>query len=472
MRWQHPDRGLIPPSEFIPLAEENGLILELGRWILEMACHQTKAWQDEAGRPDLTVSVNLSGRQIADGDLVGDVARALAASGLDPACLTLEITESVLVRDIEATVAAFRALKSLGIRLAIDDFGTGYSSLSYLRQFPIDILKIDQSFVASLDEGTDSSALVRSILNLSATLQLETVAEGIETAEQRSALESLGANHGQGYLFARPMSSADLGSLLAVGGTSVAATGPSGGAAPPTHPPSRRRAAGLRASHRRSHHATRGSTMTPTTQAPARTAPPPRMLLLGVVVAAIAGAALLVALRPTGLRRASHYRSRDAQRLRRHWCGDVHRPRRPHASRRHGRARPAIRDMPAHVHPGTCADLTPQPKFPLENVRDGRSTTDRPCARSMSSSTATSPSTSTSRTTTSRPTWRAWTSARSSLASRSRIDPHRGHHGGLCRSRARRLRTHPRPSKSPSRRRPAIGSRSNLPRSACPRQAR
>ena len=172
-------------------------------------------------------------------------------SGLDPSCLTLEITESVLVRDVEATVAAFRALKSLGIRLAIDDFGTGYSSLSYLRQFPIDILKIDQSFVASLDEGADSSALVRSILNLSTTLHLETVAEGIETAEQRSALESLGANHGQGYLFARPMSPADLGSLLAVGGTGVAETGPSGGAAPPTTPPSRRRAAALRASHRR-----------------------------------------------------------------------------------------------------------------------------------------------------------------------------------------------------------------------------
>ena len=224
MRWQHPHRGLIPPSEFIPLAEENGLILELGRWILEMACRQTKAWHDEAGRPDLTVSVNLSGRQIADGDLVGDVARTLASSRLDPACLTLEITESVLVRDIDATIAAFRALKSLGIRLAIDDFGTGYSSLSYLRQFPIDILKIDQSFVASLDEGTDSSALVRSILNLSATLQLDTVAEGIETAEQRSALESLGANRGQGYLFARPMTPAEMGGMLGMDQTSARPT--------------------------------------------------------------------------------------------------------------------------------------------------------------------------------------------------------------------------------------------------------
>jgi diguanylate cyclase (GGDEF)-like protein/PAS domain S-box-containing protein len=220
MRWDHPQRGAIPPAEFIPLAEESGLIIELGRWILEAACQQTRRWQDETGRPDFSISVNLSGRQIADPGLVGDVARALASSGLEPSCLTLEITETTLVADVDATVAAFRALKELGIRLAIDDFGTGYSSLSYLRQFPIDILKIDRSFVASLDEGSDSSALVRSILNLSATLRLDTVAEGIETPEQRRALESLGATRGQGYLFARPMAPSEMGGLLAVGDTS------------------------------------------------------------------------------------------------------------------------------------------------------------------------------------------------------------------------------------------------------------
>jgi diguanylate cyclase (GGDEF)-like protein/PAS domain S-box-containing protein len=217
MRWFHPVRGPIPPSDFIPLAEESGLIVELGRWILETACRQAREWQVQSGPPDLTISVNLSGRQIADADLVGDVARILATSGLDPSCLTLEITETTLVRDVETTIAVFRALKALGVRLAIDDFGTGYSSLSYLRQFPIDILKIDRSFVASLDEGTESSALVRSILNLSETLRLDTVAEGIETLAQRRALESLGATRGQGFLFARPMASDEMAAMLASG---------------------------------------------------------------------------------------------------------------------------------------------------------------------------------------------------------------------------------------------------------------
>ena len=215
MRWTHPVRGAVPPTEFIPLAEENGLILDLGRWILETACRQTRAWQQEAGRSNLTVSVNLSGRQIADPNLVADVARVLEATELDPHCLTLEITETVLIQDVDATVTAFRALKALGIRLAIDDFGTGYSSLSYLRQFPIDILKIDRSFVASLDGSADSNALVRSIINLSSTLRLDTVAEGIETAEQRQALRGLGAHRGQGHLFARAMDPASMAEALA-----------------------------------------------------------------------------------------------------------------------------------------------------------------------------------------------------------------------------------------------------------------
>jgi diguanylate cyclase (GGDEF)-like protein/PAS domain S-box-containing protein len=216
MRWEHPERGSIPPAEFIPLAEESGAILELGRWILEDACRQTKAWQDETGS-GLTVSVNVSGRQVADPDFVADVAHVLSVSGLDPHSLTLEITESVLVHDVDATVTAFQSLKALGIRLAIDDFGTGYSSLSYLRQFPLDILKVDRSFVASLDGSKDSMALVRSILNLSSTLRLDTVAEGIETSVQREALQGLGAHRGQGYLFARPMGPDDLRALLVRG---------------------------------------------------------------------------------------------------------------------------------------------------------------------------------------------------------------------------------------------------------------
>jgi len=227
MRWDHPERGAIPPIEFIPLAEESGLILELGRWILDTACRQTRIWQEDTGRANLTISVNLSGRQIADENLVADVEHVLEVSGLDPHSLTLEITESVLIHDVEASVTVFRALKALGIRLAIDDFGTGYSSLSYLRQFPIDILKIDRSFVASLDDSSDSNALVRSILDLGATLRLDTVAEGIETSEQRQVLRRLGAKRGQGHLFARPMDPDHLGDLLG-GGAPAGPTSRSG----------------------------------------------------------------------------------------------------------------------------------------------------------------------------------------------------------------------------------------------------
>ncbi len=223
MRWNHPKHGAVAPTDFIPLAEENGLILELGRWILESACRQARAWQEATGHETLSISVNLSGRQIVDPDLAADVGRILAESGLAPPTLTLEMTESVLVQDVEATMGTLRALKALGVRLAIDDFGTGYSSLSYLRQFPIDILKIDRSFISSLDGSTDSMALVRSILNLSSTLRLETVAEGIEESEQREVLRELGAQQGQGYLFARPMAPDDMGELLADSAT----TGPS-----------------------------------------------------------------------------------------------------------------------------------------------------------------------------------------------------------------------------------------------------
>jgi diguanylate cyclase (GGDEF)-like protein/PAS domain S-box-containing protein len=214
MRWSHPVRGIIPPIEFIPLAEESGEILGLGRWILHAACRDTQAWQLAPGQAGLTVSVNLSGRQIADPNLVADVGAILAATRLEPGSLVLEITESILVQDSEETMTALRALKALGVRLAIDDFGTGYSSLSYLRQFPIDILKIDRSFVTSLDGTTDSTALVRSILDLSRTLHLQTVAEGVEVAEQRDALRGLGAEHAQGYLFARPMTASGLADLL------------------------------------------------------------------------------------------------------------------------------------------------------------------------------------------------------------------------------------------------------------------
>ncbi len=237
MRWTHPLRGVVAPFEFIPLAEESGAILAMGRWILAEACRVTRSWQEGSGSRDLSVSVNLSGRQIADPGLVASVSETLAMSGLDPASLVLEITESILVQDSDETMATLRDLKALGVRLAIDDFGTGYSSLSYLRQFPIDILKIDRSFVAGLDGGVDSTALVRSIVELAHTLRLETVAEGIEAAEQRDQLVELGTPKGQGYLFARPMDAVALRDLLGEQTSSSR-----GAAVPPTPASAMRRA--------------------------------------------------------------------------------------------------------------------------------------------------------------------------------------------------------------------------------------
>jgi len=213
LRWRHPQRGVIPPIEFIPLAEETGLIVPLGRWVLNEACRQGQAWASSTGRP-IKMSVNLSGRQVEDPALIGDVAAALASSGLDASLLTLEITESVLLRDVDAVLLQLTELKRLGVRLAIDDFGTGYSSLSYLRRFPVDVLKIDQSFIASVDSGAAEGALVRSIVSLAQILELETVAEGIEETGQLEALRALGVHEGQGHLFARPLEPAALRTFL------------------------------------------------------------------------------------------------------------------------------------------------------------------------------------------------------------------------------------------------------------------
>jgi len=212
LRWQHRDRGTVEPAEFIPVAEETGLILPLGRWVLEQACAQAAAWNAISSSP-MTMSVNVSGRQLQQPAFTAEVAQVLASTGLAPELLTLELTESVLMQDAEAAIAMLVDLKSLGVRLAIDDFGTGYSSLNYLRRFPIDELKIDRSFVASLDDGPTQSAVVLSILRLSETLHLETVAEGIEEPSQLAALRDLGADLGQGYLFARPL---DVGAVTAL----------------------------------------------------------------------------------------------------------------------------------------------------------------------------------------------------------------------------------------------------------------
>ena len=218
VRWEHPQRGLVPPLHFIPTAEDTGLIVPIGRWVLRQACAQARRWQEQyPDRASLGVSVNLSPRQLRDPGLTDDVAAALRDSGLDPGCLTLEITESVLVTDAEAGKAALVRLKELGVRLAIDDFGTGYSSLSYLQHFPIDVLKIDKSFVDTIGTGLESSALVNAIVHMGASMQLETVAEGIELPGQVGQLRDMACQLGQGFYFARPLPVNELEELLAHG---------------------------------------------------------------------------------------------------------------------------------------------------------------------------------------------------------------------------------------------------------------
>jgi diguanylate cyclase (GGDEF)-like protein/PAS domain S-box-containing protein len=218
VRWNHPEQGLIMPASFIPAAEESGRIIELGRWVLVEACRSVRAWRDSivAGE-GLRVAVNISGRHLQHADLVADVRHALEVSGLEPENLVIELTESTIMHNTEVNLERFRELKALGVRLAIDDFGMGYSSLSYLHRFPIDILKIDRSFVGRLTEQEDGPELARAVVMLGETLGLETVAEGIEHEDQVAKLLELGCVAGQGFLFA-PSSS-----LQAVAAMSFAA---------------------------------------------------------------------------------------------------------------------------------------------------------------------------------------------------------------------------------------------------------
>jgi diguanylate cyclase (GGDEF)-like protein/PAS domain S-box-containing protein len=201
LRWRHPSRGEIMPNDFIPLAEETGLIVRIGNWVLEQACRQAVAWSETAGRP-IRISVNVSPRQVREPSMAEWVRLALVSTGLAPDQLIVELTESSLMQDDENQL---HALKALGVQLALDDFGTGYSSLSYLARFPIDQLKVDQSFVAQLEHGLDVPPLVRSVVQLARSLKLATVAEGVEEEAQVELLRSMGVTYGQGYLFARPM---------------------------------------------------------------------------------------------------------------------------------------------------------------------------------------------------------------------------------------------------------------------------
>ncbi len=216
IRWLHPQRGLLAPAQFVPIAEDSGLILPNGRWMLREACRQARAWQD-AGLPPITVAVNTSALEFRAKDFLENVRAALEASRLEPRYLELELTESVLMRDAKATGSVLRALSDLGIKLSIDDFGTGYSSLSYLRQFPINTLKIDQSFVSRMTHNPDDAAIVSAVISMAKALRLCVIAEGVETAEQLAFLLAQHCDEGQGYFFSRPVGAEVLAALLQTG---------------------------------------------------------------------------------------------------------------------------------------------------------------------------------------------------------------------------------------------------------------
>jgi EAL domain-containing protein (putative c-di-GMP-specific phosphodiesterase class I) len=213
IRWQHPDLGLVPPDKFIPLAEEIGLIVPIGEWVLRTACEQSCLWNVE-GSSLLRIAVNLSAHQLEQKSLRSTIDNVLHLSTLNPACLEIEITESVIVNDADTVIRLLRKLKDLGISIALDDFGTGYSSLSYLKRLPIDVLKIDQSFVRGIDVDRHGAALTRTVMALASSLNLRTVAEGVEADAQAKLLEAWGCDSAQGFFFHRPVSADRITQLL------------------------------------------------------------------------------------------------------------------------------------------------------------------------------------------------------------------------------------------------------------------
>jgi EAL domain-containing protein (putative c-di-GMP-specific phosphodiesterase class I) len=215
LRWHHPQRGLISPSEFILIAEETGLILPIGQWVLLAACRQLYEWQTKFPRtPTLTMNVNISGRQFAAAGFLEQVEAVLQEVAIDPHTLRLEITEGVWLNSSERAIALFKALHDKGVQFHIDDFGTGYSSLAYLQNFPIQTIKIDHTFVSRMGDGRDNIEIVGTIIAMAHDLGMDAVAEGIETAEQLDKLKRLGCNYGQGYLLSRPGSQAETEKLL------------------------------------------------------------------------------------------------------------------------------------------------------------------------------------------------------------------------------------------------------------------
>jgi diguanylate cyclase (GGDEF)-like protein/PAS domain S-box-containing protein len=216
VRWQHPERGLVGPLQFISVAEDCGLMLPIGKWVLRESCRQAKAWQD-AGLPPIEVAVNVSSVEFRNDQFLESVSTILKETGLEPRYLELELTESVLMQHAEFSVPVLQKLRAMGVRLAIDDFGTGYSSLSYLRQFPIDTLKVDQSFIHEINEDTDEATIISAVINMGCRLKHRVIAEGVETAEQLAFLRAHGCDEGQGYYFSRPMPPRETAKLLELG---------------------------------------------------------------------------------------------------------------------------------------------------------------------------------------------------------------------------------------------------------------
>ena len=218
VRWKHPQLGLLQPGKFLPIAEDTSLIVPIGYWVLEEACRQSKLWLDTyPSAPPFTINVNLSGRQLQREDVVPRVQEALEKTGLPPYLLKLEITESVMMVDVENTVSRLHALKALGIKLAMDDFGTGYSSMASLNLFPLDTVKIDRSFIQRLGGHEQSASIVASIISLARALNMDVTGEGVETEEHISYLQSMGCQIGQGYYFAKPMDSTAMTKRIVAG---------------------------------------------------------------------------------------------------------------------------------------------------------------------------------------------------------------------------------------------------------------
>ena len=218
LRWNQPELGMVSPAKFIPLAEETGLIVPIGEWVVRTACLQNKAWQN-AGLPFVTVAVNISARQFREKNLVQVVAKILAESGLAPQYLELEVTESVIMHDAHNAIADLQAFRDMGVTLSVDDFGTGYSSLSYLKRFPVDRLKIDQSFVRDINADADDAAIAQAVVTLGHSMNLRVIAEGVETAEQLAFLRRNQCDEMQGYLYGKPVPAHEFGNILQEGRT-------------------------------------------------------------------------------------------------------------------------------------------------------------------------------------------------------------------------------------------------------------